>query len=79
MKLLFTTHFQARMVERGIDIDHVKQAIKNPDFTKDVYEGKMLARKKIDKKRVIEVIYFRQGFKDANHPVIVTAYYQPIE
>jgi len=32
------------------------------------------SRKQIDAERVIEVIYYRQGFKDANDCVIITAY-----
>lgn len=63
------------MVERGIDIDHVKQAVRNPDFTEPKENGRMLARKKIDEKRTIEVIYFKQRFRDNHDPVIVTAYY----
>lgn len=72
-----TIHFQGRMVERGIDIDHVKRAIKSPDFTKPAYEGTILARKKVDEARDIEVIYRKSGFKNVNEYVIVTAYYQP--
>ena len=79
MKLLFPKHFQYRMVERGIDIDHIKRAIKNPDFTEAVFKGRILVRKEIDEKRIIEVIYFMQGFKDANDPIIITAYYLPNE
>ena len=75
MKLLFPSHFQLRMMERGIDIDHVKRTIKNPDFTEPTFKGRILARKKIDEKRVLEVIYYMQGFKGANNPVIITAYY----
>lgn len=79
MKLLFTRHFQHRMMERGIDVDHIKRAIKNPDFTEVTFEGRILVRKKIDDKRVIEVIYYKQGFKGANDPIIITAYYLPNE
>ena len=75
MKLLFPTHFQVRMLERGIDIDHVKKAVKNPDFTEQTFQGRIKACKQIDEKRAIEVIYYRQGFKGANDYVIITAYY----
>lgn len=64
------------MMERGIDVDHVKQAIRNPDFTEPIFQGRILVRKEIDKTRVIEVIYYRQGFKGANDYVIITAYYK---
>ena len=79
MKLLFTRHFQHRMMERGIDIDHIKRAVKEPAFTEAVFEGRTKVRKEIDAKRVIEVIYYKQGFKGANDPIIITAYYLPNE
>lgn len=77
MKLLFPRHFQHRMMERGIDVDHIKRAIKTPDFTEPTFQGRILVRKEIDKDRVIEVIYYKQGFKDTNDYVIITAYYLP--
>ncbi|MDP3965550.1 MAG: DUF4258 domain-containing protein [bacterium] len=77
MKLLFPRHFQHRMMERGIDIDHIKRAIKNPDFTKTTFEGRILVRKEVDSKRIIEAIYYVQGFKDSKEIIIITAYYVP--
>lgn len=79
MKLLFPPHFQYRMVERGIDVDHIKRAIREPDFTETTFKGRILVRKEIDESRTIEVIYYKQGFKDANNLVIITAYYLPNE
>lgn len=79
MKLIFPQHFQYRMVERGIDVDHIKKAIKEPEFTEPTFNGRTLARREIDEKRVIEVIYYRQGFKGANDVVVITAYYLPKE
>ena len=64
------------MMERGIDVDHVKQAVKNPDFTEQTFQDRILVRKRVGENRVIEVIYYRQGFKGANDYVIVTAYYK---
>lgn len=75
IKLLFPNHFQTRMHERGIDVDHVKKTIKSPDFTETVFQGRVKVRKQIDKTRVIEVVYYRQGFKGANDVVVITAYY----
>lgn len=79
MRLLFPRHFQHRILERGIDVDHLKSAIKDPDFEEPAFEGRIKVRKKIDSQRTIEVIYYRQGFKGANDPVIITAYYLPNE
>lgn len=75
MKLLFPRHFQYRMMERGIDVNHIKRAIKDPDFAESTFQDRILVRKEIDKNRVIEVIYYKQGFKGANDYVIITAYY----
>ncbi len=75
MRLRFTAHFQSRLVERGIDVDHIKRAISSPDFTKHAFEGRVLVRKKVDDARVIEVIYFKWGTKKDVEYVIVTAYY----
>jgi hypothetical protein len=79
VKLLFPNHAQYRLSERGISIEHIKQAIKSPDFTEPTFEGRVKVRKKVDSERVLEVIYYRQGFRGANDYVIITAYYQPIE
>lgn len=62
------------MQARGINIDHVKTAIKDPDFTGPAYEGKILARKAVGEK-TIEVIYCKDGFRDTNDYIIITAYY----
>ena len=74
-KLRLTAHFQERMVERGINIDHVKKAIRGPDNKGDAYEDKMWVEKKIDDK-TIKVIYSKEGFRDKpNQFIVVTAYY----
>ena len=75
MRLLFPNHFQVRMLERGISIEHVRKAIRQPDFTEQTFQGRIKVRKEIDAERILEVIYYRQGFKDANDYIIVTAYY----
>lgn len=63
------------MQERGIDIDHVRKAINSPDFTKETFEHRILVRKRVDENRVIEVIYFRDGFRDSRDYIIITAYF----
>jgi uncharacterized DUF497 family protein len=59
MRLKFTVHAQIRMQERGLQVDDIKKAINDPDFTKDAYEGKVLVRKELANGRTIEVVYFR--------------------
>ena len=76
MKLKMTVHFQARLAERGIDIDHVKQAIRRPDSKENVFDGKIKVTKEIGG-RQIEVIYFKEAFKDKEEEyLLVTAYYK---
>ena len=76
MRLKFPNHAQERIQERGIDVDHIKKAIREPDFTEPQFEGRILARKQIDKKRLIEVIYFKEvSVKKTNDYLIITAYY----
>lgn len=75
MKLRLTNHFRYRMEERGISIDHVKKAMLGPDKTESCGEGKKVARKLIEGK-VLEVVYFKEAFRDKKDEyVIVTAYY----
>ena len=67
-------HFQGRMAERGIDIDHVKQAIERPDEKKPNPQG-IKVRKKIGEK-TIEVVYSEEKFRDKHgHCLLITAYY----
>ena len=75
MKLKLTRHFQDMMSYRGIDIEHVKVAVNNPDTKENVFEGRMRVKKKIGAKN-IEVIYCKDGFKDrADEYIVITAYY----
>lgn len=76
IRLKLTQHFQARMLERGIEIDHVRQAITSPDTEEQVFDGRTKVRKRIDDSKEIEVIYFRDGFRgNENDRIVVTAYY----
>ena len=75
MILKFPNHFQERMLERGINIDHLTKAIKNPDSSKNVFEGRVEVTKKVEGK-TIKVIYYKEGFRDRkNEYIIITAYY----
>ncbi len=63
------------MHERGIQIDHVKKAIRTPDKKESVFEGRIKVVKKIGPKTIV-VIYWRDGFRDRQDEYIVsTAYY----
>lgn len=75
MKFKFPPHFQTRMHERGINIDHVKKAIRESDVTEKVGNGRTRLRKKVNGK-TIEVTYYKEAFRDKkNEYVVVTAYY----
>ena len=76
IRLKFPSHFQDRIQERGIEIDHVRKAISAPDFTKKLFEGRVVVRKKIDAKRTIEVVYLKEkATKKTNDYLVITAYY----
>ncbi len=75
IRLKFTGHSQVRLQERGLQIDDIKKAIREPDFTEPTFEGRMLARKSLSNGRTIEVIYFKDGFRKSNDYFIITAYY----
>ena len=63
------------MVERGINIDHVKLAMREPDQKKTMFEGRIRVTKKIGKK-TIEVIYSKEAFRDKKEEyMLITAYY----
>lgn len=75
MNLKLTRHFQERLSERGINLDHVKQAIKSPDEKEDAFEGKTRVRKKVGDK-IIEAIYYKDAFRDRKENyILITAYY----
>ena len=75
MKLKLTQHFQDMMQLRGINLDHVKSAMKLADSTKHTFGGRIVARKTVDGK-TIEVIYSKESFKDkSNEYLVITAYY----
>ncbi|MBI2673885.1 MAG: DUF4258 domain-containing protein [Candidatus Zambryskibacteria bacterium] len=73
MQLEFPNHFQEKIIERDIDVDHIKQAIRTPDYYAHESEGRVLVRKKIDH-RTLEVIYVKGNSK--NKFIIVTAYWK---
>ena len=63
------------MLERGIQIEHVKKAVSDPDLKKTVFEGRIKVQKKIGSKTIV-VIYWKEGFRDKkNEYIISTAYY----
>lgn len=75
VKLKFPPHFQIRMLERGISIDHVKKAILKPDAKEAMFEGRTKVRKKVGSKTIV-VIYYKDAFRDRkNEFIVITAYY----
>ena len=70
MRIVFTDHTKARLLERNISISLVRQAIKNPDYEKQTFGGKTQIRKKFGDK-VLEVIYA----KYFNKIIVVTSCY----
>jgi len=75
MKLKFTIHCQVRILERILNVEHIKQAILKPDKNRDAGEGVTKSWKKIGTKTIV-VVYSRDGFRDRkNEYFIITAYY----
>lgn len=75
MKLIFPLHFQARILERAISLDHVKSAITKPDLTENMFAGRIRVTKKIGEK-CIRVVYYKKPFSDSKEEyIIITAYY----
>lgn len=75
IRLKFPQHMHARMVERGIDVDHIRKAINNPDLKEDAFQGRIRVTKELTDGRTMEVIYYREAFKGSKDYVIITAYY----
>jgi hypothetical protein len=71
MNLKFSIHFEQRLIERGISIDHVKKAIREPDEISSGFGGKIVVSKKIGDK-TIKVVYSESSGKQY---LIITAYY----
>ena len=72
MELKFPIHFQEKIIERGIDVDQIKQTIRKPDYQTSKPENRILVRKKVGD-RTLEVVYAKGGSK--NKFIIITAYY----
>lgn len=74
MRLKFTIHCQFRILERTLNVEHIKQAILKPDKKRDSF-GAIKVWKKIGKEEIV-VVYSQDGFRDRkNDYFIITAYY----
>ena len=74
IRLKLTVHFQGRMPERNIDLDHVKRAIEQPDEKSPDSQG-IKVKKKCGEKTIV-VIYTAEKFSDKHGQyLIITAYY----
>lgn len=72
--LKLTVHFQGRMPERNIDIDHVKAAVERPDEKEPDPQG-VKVKKRVGEKTIV-VVYSEEKFRDKHgHFLIITAYY----
>lgn len=75
MKLKLPPHFQARQQERGLSIDHIKKAIREPDTQENSFGGRVKVGKSIEDKYIV-VIYSKEGFRDKKDEyIVITAYY----
>ena len=75
MRLKFTLHCQYRLLERSLNIEHIKQAVRNPDKKRGAGEGAIKAWKKIGPQEIV-VVYTKDGFRDRKDDYfVITAYY----
>lgn len=75
IRLKLPNHIQDMIQYRDLQIEHIKKAIRDPDVKESTFADRTLVRKRIDGKRVMEVVYYREGFKGVHDYVIITAYY----
>lgn len=75
ISLKLTVHAQDMIQFRGINIDHMRAAIREPDYTKTAFEGTIKSRKAVGKRKTIEVVYHKERFRDTNEYLVITAYY----
>jgi hypothetical protein len=71
MKFELRDHSKTRLLERGIDVEKVKETMRNPGETKQGYDGRLISRKSFEE-GIIEVVYTK---KTKSKAVIMTAYY----
>ena len=50
MHVIFSHHFQFRMHERKINVDHIKLAIRAPDSNRKNQQGRIITQKKYEGK-----------------------------
>ncbi len=75
MWLKFTPHCQYRILERILNVEHIKQAILKPNKKRDAGEGATKVWRRVGEKEIV-VVYSRDGFRDRkNHYFVITAYY----
>ncbi|HQU08076.1 MAG TPA: hypothetical protein PK539_03435 [Candidatus Paceibacterota bacterium] len=62
---------------RGLNVEHVKLAIREPDWTKKTFQGRLRACKQVGRNKAVRVVYYKDGFRDSNDYIVITAYYSP--
>ena len=72
MKVHIPKHAEYRLIERGIDIDKIKQTIHSPDKRVPQFNGRTKVEKKLQEGQKLYVIYI----EEKNKFVIITAYYE---
>lgn len=70
-EIILTDHVKTRILERGIDVHEVKQAVKNGKVTKTESNAIITKERVLSDNRVLAVVFKRERSKI----VIITAYY----
>lgn len=75
IRLKLPNHIQDMIQYRNLSADHIRLAIRESDWTKDVLNGRLKSCKQLEKGRAIRVVYYKDGFRDTNDFIVITAYY----
>lgn len=75
MRLKFPNHMQDMIQYRGLSVDDVRLAIMDPDFTEETFQGRTKVCKELETGKFIKVMYYKDGFKNTQDFIVVTAYY----
>lgn len=76
IRLKFPNHAQDMLQYRNINVDDLKKAIRDPDFTKPLDDGRLKVCKQVGEGKAITVVYYKESTKGTNDYLIITAYYK---
>ncbi len=73
MQFELPDHAKFRLMERSVDVDHAKSAIKSPDKKKINDDGTVVVTKSLTNGKILTIVYSE---KSKNKVIIITGYYE---